>query len=77
MAKIHSARLLSNQILVERLICYCVLEIKVFEKYRPYSTLKFWIWKIAWNDPQYVINFNDEFDCYYFFKMTKCVYLFA
>ena len=31
--------LLSNQILVERLLCYCVLEIKVLEKYRPYSTL--------------------------------------
>ena len=31
--------LLSNQILVVRLLCYCVLEIKVLEKYRPYSAL--------------------------------------
>ena len=69
--------LLRNQILVERLLCFCVLEIKFLEKYRPYSTLKFGIWNIAWNDPQYVVNFNYEFNWYHFFKMTTCAYLFA
>ena len=49
---------------------FVFLEIKFLEKYRPYSTLKFWIWNIAWNDPQYVVNFNDEFNWYHVFEMT-------
>lgn len=53
--------LLGNQILAERVLCSCVLEIELLEEYRLYIPKKLWIPKIAWygpymNSPVHIIN---------------------